>query len=325
MADKLRNAWLCLAVGDSRQHGSNDGYTDSPESNYCWDDTVPNCTALKAGDVLVLWDKEILLGCSVIEEIHVEPGVKTVRRCPLCGSASLKPRKTMLPRYRCFDCRSNFDDADEREISVVNYRSDHGAAWVDLSGVLQGAELRRMAKKERSQLSLRPMHWDMFRQAVADRGVGGMRIVDKFDVLISGGHSTRIGRIRIGQARFRASLLERFGSVCAVSGPAPLDVLDACHLYSFAASGEHDVHGGLMLRKDIHKLFDVGAIAVAPDAMTVDVVQHVRGFAGYQELHGRSLHVEVSWRTEKWLRDHWNTHRVRVDAEGSGTSQWVKK
>lgn len=59
-------AWLMMTVTD-RQHGGNDGYVDSVDSFYSWDDTVPNRDGPAIGDVVVLWDKELSLGMSVIE------------------------------------------------------------------------------------------------------------------------------------------------------------------------------------------------------------------------------------------------------------------
>ncbi len=78
-----------------RQRGAT---TTSPPRHYSWDITVPNHALPQPGDAIVLWDKKALLGASIIEEI--EPGLheKALHRCPTCGLAGIKARKTRQPR-----------------------------------------------------------------------------------------------------------------------------------------------------------------------------------------------------------------------------------
>jgi hypothetical protein len=54
----------------NRHKGRRNG-AHAPESHYSWDSTVPNHAALSAGDAIAVWDKQQLLGASVIEEIEV--------------------------------------------------------------------------------------------------------------------------------------------------------------------------------------------------------------------------------------------------------------
>ena len=165
-------AWLVLAVGSDRQHGGNDGYDDSETSYYSWDSTVGNYSRLAEGDVIVLWDKRSLLGASVIERITHGAEVKARYSCPSCGKASLKRRKIKLPLWKCFKCGDEFDDADVDYCQVSTYRSEHAAAWVDLSDCLSGAALRMLCRDPRSQLSLRQLRWEDFCRAVEKGGKG---------------------------------------------------------------------------------------------------------------------------------------------------------
>ena len=66
-------AWLAIAAGDSRSYGGNDGYGDVIESQYFWDNKVHRHDKLQSGHVIVLWDKERLLGMSVIDSIENQP------------------------------------------------------------------------------------------------------------------------------------------------------------------------------------------------------------------------------------------------------------
>jgi hypothetical protein len=306
-------AWLVLAVGDDRQHGGNDGYDDVPEEHYSWDSTVPNHAAPAEGDAIVLWDKHSLLGASVIE--HIQPGEQAKWRysCPRCNKAGIKERRTYrrrsIARFKCYKCKSTFDEPDRREDTVKTYRSSHSVGWVDLAGVLDGSELRALCVSPESQLSLRPLRWADFSAAVEARG-GSLDVVTFRAGRLTGGHRLASVRVRVGQARFRQRLLADTGAVCALTGPAPPAAPDACHLYSYAKVGEHHEHGGLLLRRDVHRLFDLGLLAVDPTTMRIDVDPALRDFPEYRSLAGRTMRSSHPDRVRRWLADHWKEHRV---------------
>jgi putative restriction endonuclease len=54
-----------------------------------------------------------------------------------------------------------------------------------------------------------------------------------------------------------------------------LPVLEAAHIQPFANGGPHDVPNGLLLRADIHRLFDSGYVTVTPD-LKFEVSRHLR-------------------------------------------------
>jgi putative restriction endonuclease len=72
--------------------------------------------------------------------------------------------------------------------------------------------------------------------------------------------SPTVMRRRLGQGAFRLAVTDGYGRRCAVSGERTLPILDAAHIRSFASGGEHAVSNGLLLRTDIHKLFDRGYV-----------------------------------------------------------------
>ena len=115
-------------------------------------------------------------------------------------------------------------------------------------------------------------------------------------------------RARLGQDQFRANLLAKFGSVCAISGPTPPQALDACHLYSYAGLAVHLDGGGLLLRTDVHRLFDLGLISINPSSKKVWVSEVVRSSPSYSELNGAAAHVALGKRELKWLKLHWAQH-----------------
>lgn len=305
------HAWLALAAGADRQHGSNDGYSDVPAESYVWDSTVPNHAALQVGHQIVLWDKSALIGLSVIDAIDTSTETKIHRSCPKCGKASLKARKTMQPLYKCFKCGATFDDAIVVEKEVVEYRSRHEAHWIDLQGLLSAADLRTLCTSPKSQLSLRPLDWERFSAELEHAAGAPILRVFSSEVadVVAEGHRKATVRVRIGQAGFRCGLLEDYGAVCAVTGPAPDCALEAAHLYSYANTGKHHQFGGLLLRRDIHRLFDFGLIAVDPATGLIDVHESLQEFSEYWGLHGEPVFVPLVSGHHRWLKQHWQQHR----------------
>lgn len=67
---------------------------------------------------------------------------------------------------------------------------------------------------------------------------------------------------RVGQQAFKALVAENYGHHCAITGDKVRPVLEAAHILPVAAGGQHRLDNGLLLRSDIHTLFDRGYIGV---------------------------------------------------------------
>ncbi|TWP45828.1 HNH endonuclease [Lentzea tibetensis] len=298
-----------LAAGNDREHGGNDGYDDDPKAHYSWDNTVPNHALPKPGDVIVMWNKEILLGASVIEHIDRGQEPKELHRCPRCGKAGIKPRAKKLPRYKCYKCEHLFDEAVTRTEEVDTYRTRHEAGWLDLNGRLTGAQLRDLCFRPKSQLSMRQLDYERFSAAVESEPLSPRLAPISAAVEYTNGHRQSYVRTRLGQEGFRGRLLARYDNTCAFTGTAPKEALEAAHLYSYAATGVHHDDGGLLMRRDIHRLFDVGHIAVHPVDLLIDVSEAVRTFEEYARLHGKRLETDLTRGQIGWMRQHWDMHR----------------
>lgn len=61
--------------------------------------------------------------------------------------------------------------------------------------------------------------------------------------------------------------------------------------------------------RDIHRLFDVGHIAVHPVNLQIDVSEAIRTFEEYARLHGKRLETELTRGQVGWMRQHWDMHR----------------
>jgi hypothetical protein len=305
-----------LAVSDAPRWGGNTGYEDRPEAFYSWDNKVHNATSVQAGDRVVLRDRVSLLGASVIEEILTEPGEKTWRRCPSCGDRNINQRSTRKPSWRCSatGCRLEFDDPDKGVEQVLTYRARYDAAWTDLHDCLGVDDLKKMTLYgARAPHSIQPIDWERFTARiephVSEPGWQSSPVAARTRFIQGGFAQPTTRAVRRGQGAFREALLSEFGEVCAVSGPGPGAALDAAHLYSYAKLGEHLDGGGLLLRSDIHVLFDAGLIAVDPETSCVDVAPGVRDFEAYGQFHGQPLVVKPGPGARRWFHLHWNQHR----------------
>lgn len=69
-------------------------------------------------------------------------------------------------------------------------------------------------------------------------------------------------RQRLGQGAFRLSVTDGYGRRCAVSGEKTLPILDAAHIRAYGDGGDHEISNGMLLRTDIHRLFDLGYVTV---------------------------------------------------------------
>lgn len=96
-------------------------------------------------------------------------------------------------------------------------------------------------------------------------------------------------RPRLGQGAFRFAVLDAYGRACAVTTEHSLPVLESAHIRPYSEGGEHRLSNGLLLRSDLHRLFDKGFVTVTPD-----------------------LHFRVSPR----LRDLWKNGRTYYQFDG---------
>jgi putative restriction endonuclease len=72
-------------------------------------------------------------------------------------------------------------------------------------------------------------------------------------------------RPRLGQGAFRILVTDAHGRRCAVTREKALPVLQAAHTRPLSEGGVHSLDNGLLLRADVHALYDRGYVTVTPD------------------------------------------------------------
>jgi len=75
----------------------------------------------------------------------------------------------------------------------------------------------------------------------------------------------RLVRQRLGQGAFRVLVTDTYERRCAITREKALPVLQAAHIQPVTDHGSHRLDNGLLLRSDVHTLFDRGYLTVTPD------------------------------------------------------------
>jgi putative restriction endonuclease len=96
--------------------------------------------------------------------------------------------------------------------------------------------------------------------------------------------------LRRGQSKFRKKVIAAYAGNCCISGCTFERVLDAAHIVPYMGSDTDYVSNALLLRTDLHTLFDLGEIGVDTKGMTLLVSADLDG-TDYEELRGVKLRL----------------------------------
>src|SRR6185369_17819654 len=97
----------------------------------------------------------------------------------------------------------------------------------------------------------------------------------------------------MGQGSFRALVTDAYSYRCAISKERTLPVLQAAHIRPYSDGGQHELPNGLLLRSDLHTLFDQHYLTIEPNQKTIIVSRRIReqfeNGRDYYALHSRPL------------------------------------
>ncbi|MFM0663320.1 HNH endonuclease [Paraburkholderia sediminicola] len=171
-----------------------------------------------------------------------------------------------------------YREGRSKNVTYMLYRPiDHGVWDIekDGTGVFQAVKI-----------PTRPMHL-----ALAD---AQMLVATQPQEPITSDHDGRVRELRAvvlreGQGEFRTSLLDAYGYRCAMTGCAVVEILEAAHIRPYRGTGTNRSDNGLLLRADIHTLFDKGLLWLE-DRLVIRVSDRLRG-SEYESLDGTKLRV----------------------------------
>lgn len=112
---------------------------------------------------------------------------------------------------------------------------------------------------------------------------------------------TVLSKVRLGQGAFRVLVTEAYQGRCAITGEHTLPVLEAAHIKPYAELGPHLVSNGILMRSDLHKLFDTGYITITEDLrleVSARIKEEYNNGKAYYAMAGQRLLV-----TPELMRD----------------------
>lgn len=135
--------------------------------------------------------------------------------------------------------------------------------------------------------------WNQVHEAVAPSTTAAAAILADAEEPSRYGEPALV-RPRLGQGSFRIVVTDAYGRRCAITSERVLPVLEAAHIRPYARGGEHRIDNGLLLRSDLHTLFDRGYLTVTP-AHRLEVSRRIRedfdNGRHYYGLHGQGIQV----------------------------------
>lgn len=299
-------AWSFLTVDGARQYGGNAGYVDNPAAVYRYDSDVANHQQVSDNDVIVLRSKTVILGVAKIEKIFLGIGEKERQRCPYCRVTNIKERPTMQPRWACKN-RHTFDSPVRETETVRTFEAHYDQTFRPAPRTLTLTQLSAAVMRPSDQMSIKELDLARIEEWLWTDADCKQLIVDyagsitpETAALVYGDideprsiiearrRILRQVNLRRGQSKFRERLIRRYGQACQVSRCAFAGLVEAAHIRPYAFSYENGAQNGLLLRSDLHTLFDLGLLAIDPDSMSVALHPALRDM-GYAPFDGQQL------------------------------------
>jgi putative restriction endonuclease len=122
-------------------------------------------------------------------------------------------------------------------------------------------------------------------------------------------------KVRIGQGAFKISIIDAYNKRCSISGERTMPVLEAAHIKPYSEAGPNFIKNGLLLRSDIHKLFDSGYITITSDHK-IEISNRIReefeNGREYYQYHGKDLSILPSRNEDRPFKDYIEWHNENV-------------
>lgn len=279
--------WVLKTVPEEEKASQTDDYQDSLKEYYNYDNFVANSQQIKAGDQAIIIDKKSILGFVNISSVDSASGSKKIRRCPKCPSTTIDRRKTKKPTYRC-NKGHEFDEPIEELKSVTKYRANFDCFISSMQFKNDLIQLRPFYTKSYNQnMSMQRLDnnalglFENIEQRLSDKSTTYFNLpsdqsyVTEEEVTYLGNDDDeretviKAIKLRRGQQNFRKKLLELYDNTCVITGCKIVDILEAAHIRPYKGKNDHHPSNGLLLRADIHTLFDLHLVAIEPETLLI--------------------------------------------------------
>lgn len=122
-------------------------------------------------------------------------------------------------------------------------------------------------------------------------------------------------KVRIGQGAFRVQLTDAYNRRCSISGEKTLPVLEAAHIKPHSESGPNKVSNGILLRSDMHKLYDAGYLTFTEDykvEISPRIKEEFENGKEYYRFHGNQLIILPENITNRPAREYIEWHNNNI-------------
>jgi hypothetical protein len=318
-----------ITLGDDRQYAGNQGYDDDLRRAYRYDSNVGNSRNVSRGDLALIRDRDHLLGIARIERITKKQATKTMLRCPKCKAVDLKQRAKKSPKFRCGNGHE-FDQPVEDIVTVVAYTAHYAGTYVDAPDALPVGAIKAAAPRPSDQLSIEEIDLSRLERALIESFPSTRGLIAAFtqgkvltgddaaadeDRSSNDPYAPNMGdtrdlilrsiKARRGQRKFRNGLLRRYGGCCLITGCNVLDIVEAAHIWPYRGDKDNHPENGLLLRADLHTLFDLDMIAVHPGDLTISVAPVLHHIPEYAALKDARLRTSKRRPSADALKHRW--------------------
>jgi putative restriction endonuclease len=297
--------WILKSKGEKSAFGGNLGYADQPASHYVYDTNVKNHNKLKAGDLVVIADKHFIIGYARITDIDSVPDVPKVRyRCPFpdCKTQELYARKGISPKYRCRN-KHEFDTPDSENILVEEFTARYSTTFFRPEektsvSILDNYYLKRNYYYSIQEADIRFFERELpaltpgfSAQAIQQlRPPAAVKDIPPYLPTFDDerDYATLLKAIRKGQSRFKTKLIEIYDHYCMITGCTVPAAIEASHICPYKGKNDNSPLNGLLLRTDLHKLFDNNLIGIDPGSLKIVLHPSLAG-TYYEKYNGKKL------------------------------------
>lgn len=124
-------------------------------------------------------------------------------------------------------------------------------------------------------------------------------------------------KVRLGQGAFRVLVTGAYSKRCAISGEKTLPVLEAAHIKQYSESGPHFISNSLLLRSDIHKLFDNYYLTITQEykiEVSKRIKEEFENGKEYYKFHGKDLMILPQREIDRPRKDfiEWHNNKFKI-------------
>jgi len=291
MENKL---WVFKSFEGTRSFGGNEGYADRAELHYVYDSTVFNHNRVKAGDRVVIIDKKHVKGIATIEHIIVQPQTpKRQYSCPECQTRRVASRKSLQPRYRCKNGHG-FEEPVSTTVYVDQYVAQYAEGYQIVGEQIPARSIADYYLNYNAYYSIQAARPQLLDDQFADASkllIQPIKLpATPYVPSVADMRDYKLLKLatRPAQAVFRMQLIDRHGAKCMISNCDILEALDACHISPYLGLDDNHLENGLILRKDLHALFDADLIGIHPHSLTISLSRKL-SMSEYRSLAGKNV------------------------------------